>query len=89
MTTKLQLKTSWWVTLLTCSLSVLPPWINECRSHAVRDSSNRGVCGSIVSTQIVHSPQAPMHATKDKPAVVNGRIVIRPIILVALTYDDQ
>jgi hypothetical protein len=30
-----------------------------------------------------------MHATKDKPVVVNGEIVIRPIMVVALTYDHR
>lgn len=30
-----------------------------------------------------------MHAIKDKPVVVNGQIVIRPIMVVALTYDHR
>lgn len=30
-----------------------------------------------------------MHAIKDKPVVVNGEIVIRPIMVVALTYDHR
>ena len=43
----------------------------------------------MLGTPIIHSPQAAMHATKDKPAIVNGRIVIRPIMMIALTYDDR
>ena len=30
-----------------------------------------------------------MHATKDRPVAVNGQIVIRPIMIVALTYDHR
>ena len=30
-----------------------------------------------------------MHATKDRPVVVNGQIVIRPVMVVALTYDHR
>jgi 2-oxoglutarate dehydrogenase E2 component (dihydrolipoamide succinyltransferase) len=30
-----------------------------------------------------------MHATKDRPVVVDGQIVIRPIMIVALTYDHR
>ena len=30
-----------------------------------------------------------MHAIKDKPVVVNGQIVVRPVIVIALTYDHR
>jgi len=55
-------------------------------------SSNGGVFGSLYGTPIINLPQAAvlgMHAIKDKPVVVNGQIVIRPIMVVALTYDHR
>jgi 2-oxoglutarate dehydrogenase E2 component (dihydrolipoamide succinyltransferase) len=54
--------------------------------------SNGGVFGSLYGTPIINLPQAAvfgMHAIKDKPVVVNGEIVIRPIMIVALTYDHR
>lgn len=55
-------------------------------------SSNGGVFGSLFGTPIINLPQSAvlgMHAIKDKPVVVNGQIVIRPIMVVALTYDHR
>jgi len=54
--------------------------------------SNGGVFGSLFGTPIINVPQAAvlgMHAIKDKPVVVNGQIVVRPIMVVALTYDHR
>lgn len=54
--------------------------------------SNGGVFGSLYGTPIINLPQAAvlgMHAIKDKPVVVNGQIVIRPIMVIALTYDHR
>ncbi|KAG8992026.1 2-oxoglutarate dehydrogenase complex E2 component [Tulasnella sp. JGI-2019a] len=54
--------------------------------------SNGGVFGSLYGTPIINLPQAAvlgMHATKDKPYVVDGKIEIRPIMVVALTYDHR
>jgi len=54
--------------------------------------SNGGVFGSLYGTPIINLPQAAvlgMHAIKDKAVVVNGEIVIRPIMVVALTYDHR
>ncbi|EAU89463.2 dihydrolipoamide succinyltransferase [Coprinopsis cinerea okayama7 len=54
--------------------------------------SNGGVFGSLFGTPIINLPQAAvlgMHAIKDKPVVVDGQIVIRPIMVVALTYDHR
>jgi len=54
--------------------------------------SNGGVFGSLFGTPIINLPQAAvlgMHSIKDKPVVVNGQIVIRPIMVVALTYDHR
>lgn len=55
-------------------------------------SSNGGVFGSLYGTPIINLPQSAvlgMHAIKDRPVVVNGQIVIRPIMVVALTYDHR
>lgn len=54
--------------------------------------SNGGVFGSMFGTPIINLPQAAvlgMHAIKERPVVVNGQIVIRPIMVVALTYDHR
>ncbi|KAG6878187.1 hypothetical protein C0993_010948 [Termitomyces sp. T159_Od127] len=54
--------------------------------------SNGGVFGSLYGTPIINLPQSAvlgMHAIKDKPVVVDGQIVIRPIMVVALTYDHR
>jgi len=54
--------------------------------------SNGGVFGSLYGTPILNLPQAAvlgMHAIKDKAVVVDGQIVVRPIMVVALTYDHR
>lgn len=54
--------------------------------------SNGGVFGSLYGTPIINLPQAAvlgMHTIKDRAVVVNGQIVIRPIMVVALTYDHR
>src|SRR5262245_3532783 len=54
--------------------------------------TNGGTFGSLLSTPIVNMPQSAilgMHATKERPGVVNGEIVIRPMMYVALSYDHR
>lgn len=54
--------------------------------------SNGGVFGSLFGTPIINPPQSAilgMHAINDKPAAVNGQVVIRPMMVVALTYDHR
>jgi 2-oxoglutarate dehydrogenase E2 component (dihydrolipoamide succinyltransferase) len=54
--------------------------------------SNGGVFGSMLSTPIINPPQAAIlgiHATKDRPVVENGQIVIRPMNYLALSYDHR
>ena len=54
--------------------------------------SNGGTFGSMLSTPIINPPQAAIlgvHATKDRPVVENGQIVIRPINYLALSYDHR
>ncbi len=54
--------------------------------------SNGGVYGSLLSTPIVNPPQSGvlgMHATVDRPIAVNGQVVIRPMMYVALSYDHR
>jgi 2-oxoglutarate dehydrogenase E2 component (dihydrolipoamide succinyltransferase) len=54
--------------------------------------SNGGVFGSLFGTPIINLPQSAilgMHGVFDKPVVVNGQIVIRPMMYIALTYDHR
>ena len=54
--------------------------------------SNGGVYGSMLSTPIINPPQSAIlgiHATRDRPVVENGQIVIRPINYLALSYDHR
>ncbi|KRY33549.1 Dihydrolipoyllysine-residue succinyltransferase component of 2-oxoglutarate dehydrogenase complex, mitochondrial [Trichinella spiralis] len=54
--------------------------------------SNGGVFGSLFSTPIINPPQSAilgLHAINDKPVVVNGKIEIRPMMYIALTYDHR
>lgn len=54
--------------------------------------TNGGVFGSMLSTPIINPPQSAIlgiHATKQRPVVENGQIVIRPINYLALSYDHR
>ena len=54
--------------------------------------SNGGVFGSLLSTPILNSPQSAilgMHKTQERAVVVNGEIVIRPMMYLALSYDHR
>ena len=54
--------------------------------------TNGGVFGSLLSTPIVNAPQSAilgMHKIQERPVVVNGQIVIRPMMYLALTYDHR
>lgn len=54
--------------------------------------SNGGVYGSLLSTPIINPPQSGvlgMHAIQDRPVAVDGEVVIRPMMYVALTYDHR
>lgn len=54
--------------------------------------TNGGVFGSMLSTPILNPPQVGilgLHAIRQRPAVVDGEIVARPIMLVALSYDHR
>ena len=54
--------------------------------------TNGGVYGSLMSTPIVNPPQVGilgLHAIKERPAAVNGQVVLRPMMFVALTYDHR
>ena len=54
--------------------------------------SNGGVFGSLLSTPILNSPQSAilgMHKTQERPIVVDGEILIRPMMYLALSYDHQ
>jgi 2-oxoglutarate dehydrogenase E2 component (dihydrolipoamide succinyltransferase) len=54
--------------------------------------TNGGIFGSMLSTPIINQPQSAilgMHNIVQRPVVVNGEIVIRPIMFVALSYDHR
>jgi 2-oxoglutarate dehydrogenase E2 component (dihydrolipoamide succinyltransferase) len=54
--------------------------------------TNGGVFGSLMSTPIVNSPQSAilgMHKIQDRPVVVDGEVVVRPMMYIALTYDHR
>ncbi len=54
--------------------------------------SNGGVYGSLLSTPIVNPPQSGvlgLHAIKDRPVALDGQVVIRPMMYLALSYDHR
>jgi 2-oxoglutarate dehydrogenase E2 component (dihydrolipoamide succinyltransferase) len=54
--------------------------------------TNGGIFGSLMSTPIINEPQSAilgMHAIKDRAVVVDGQIVIRPMMYLALSYDHR
>ena len=54
--------------------------------------SNGGVFGSMLSTPIINPPQSAIlgiHATKDRPVVENGQIIVRPMNYLAMSYDHR
>ncbi len=54
--------------------------------------SNGGVFGSLLSTPIINPPQSAvlgLHRIEDRPVVVGGQIVIRPMMYLALSYDHR
>jgi len=54
--------------------------------------SNGGIYGSLLSTPIVNPPQSGilgLHAIQERPIALNGQVVIRPMMYVALTYDHR
>ena len=54
--------------------------------------SNGGVFGSLLSTPILNAPQTAilgMHTIQDRPVAIDGEIVIRPMMYLALSYDHR
>ena len=54
--------------------------------------TNGGVFGSLVSTPIINFPQVGilgLHKTQDRPVAINGQVVIRPMMYIALSYDHR
>ena len=54
--------------------------------------SNGGVYGSLLSTPIINPPQSGvlgLHGIQDRPIAIDGQVVIRPMMYVALTYDHR
>ena len=54
--------------------------------------TNGGVFGSLLSTPIINPPQSGilgLHAVQERPVAVDGQVVVRPMMYVALTYDHR
>ncbi len=54
--------------------------------------TNGGVFGSMLSTPILNAPQSAilgMHKIQDRPVAVDGQVVVRPIMYIAVTYDHR
>ena len=54
--------------------------------------SNGGIYGSLMSTPILNAPQSGilgMHKIQDRPIAINGQVVIRPMMYLALSYDHR
>ena len=54
--------------------------------------TNGGVFGSLMSTPIINTPQSAilgMHKIQERPMAVNGQVVIRPMMYLALSYDHR
>ncbi|NCX73168.1 MAG: dihydrolipoamide succinyltransferase, partial [Betaproteobacteria bacterium] len=54
--------------------------------------SNGGVYGSLLSTPILNPPQSGilgMHKIQERPVVVNGKVEVRPMMYLALSYDHR
>lgn len=54
--------------------------------------SNGGVFGSLMSTPIINPPQTAilgMHKIQDRPMAIDGQVVIRPMMYLALSYDHR
>ncbi|MEI7828896.1 MAG: 2-oxoglutarate dehydrogenase complex dihydrolipoyllysine-residue succinyltransferase [Prolixibacteraceae bacterium] len=54
--------------------------------------TNGGVFGSMMSTPIINPPQSAilgLHAIKDRPVAIDGRVEIRPMMYIALSYDHR
>ena len=82
--------------------SRLADWIQKNTKHTVIGIddmsggtftiSNGGVFGSLMSTPIINPPQTGilgMHKVEDRPMAINGQVVIRPMMYVALSYDHR
>ncbi|MBK7810943.1 MAG: 2-oxoglutarate dehydrogenase complex dihydrolipoyllysine-residue succinyltransferase [Saprospiraceae bacterium] len=54
--------------------------------------TNGGVFGSLMSTPIINEPQSAilgLHAIKDRPVAIDGQVLIRPMMYLALSYDHR
>jgi 2-oxoglutarate dehydrogenase E2 component (dihydrolipoamide succinyltransferase) len=54
--------------------------------------TNGGIYGSLLSTPILNPPQSGilgLHGIQDRPIALNGQVVIRPMMYIALTYDHR
>ena len=81
-------------TILSPKLLHIAPWklkLEELQGGTFT-ISNGGVYGSMLSTPIINPPQSGilgLHAIQDRPVAVNGQVVVRPMMYLALTYDHR
>ena len=64
--------------------------LRRCREELT--VSNGGIFGSLLSTPILNAPQTAilgMHKIEDRPVVVDGEIVVRPMMYLAMSYDHR
>jgi 2-oxoglutarate dehydrogenase E2 component (dihydrolipoamide succinyltransferase) len=69
--------------------NTLPPEALEGGTFTI---TNGGIYGSLLSTPIVNPPQSGilgMHSIQERPIALNGQVVIRPMMYIALTYDHR
>ena len=69
-----------------------PVFVGNATNTGYFTITNGGVFGSLMSTPILNMPQSGilgMHKIQDRPVVVNGQIVIRPMMYLALSYDHR
>ncbi len=54
--------------------------------------TNGGVFGSLMSTPIINIPQSAilgMHKIQERPVAINGQVIVKPMMYVALSYDHR
>jgi len=89
------------ILLVECCACSVTNWFPQARDNklTIEDMaggtftiSNGGVFGSLMGTPIINLPQTAvlgLHAIKDTPVAINGKVEIRPMMYLALTYDHR
>ncbi len=67
-------------------------WLSQWREIGTFTITNGGTFGSLMSTPIINPPQTAilgMHKIQDRPMAINGKVEIRPMMYLALSYDHR